>query len=115
MDIMLELAEGLPSGLYTGGGIESYLHRVLEEPGRSDDFTRARLRAVPDRDRPRHGERVVFGADGLDDVPISTAVRASGALPMVYTPVRVGGARADRRWHAVDDQPRHRRARRGPS
>ncbi len=35
-------------------------------------------------------ERVVFGADGLSDVPISTAVRASGALPMVYAPVAIG-------------------------
>src|SRR2546422_78948 len=33
-------------------------------------------------------ERVVFGVDG-SEVPISTAVRASGALPMVYAPVRV--------------------------
>ena len=31
---------------------------------------------------------MVFGVDGTD-VPISTAVRASGALPMVYAPVRV--------------------------
>jgi NTE family protein len=28
--------------------------------------------------------------EGNDEVPISTAVRASGALPMVYSPVRVG-------------------------
>jgi NTE family protein len=32
----------------------------------------------------------VFGVPGMDDVPISTAVRASGALPMVYSPVQVG-------------------------
>jgi NTE family protein len=31
----------------------------------------------------------VFGVEGSEDVPISTAVRASGALPMVYAPVRV--------------------------
>jgi NTE family protein len=31
----------------------------------------------------------VFGAADRDDVPISTAVRASTALPMVYAPVRV--------------------------
>jgi NTE family protein len=31
----------------------------------------------------------VLGAAGWDDVPISTAVRASAALPMVYEPVRV--------------------------
>ena len=34
-------------------------------------------------------ERIVFGAEGWDDIPISTAVRASTALPMVYKPVRV--------------------------
>ena len=33
----------------------------------------------------------MFGSDGFDDVPISTAVRASGALPMVYAPVNIDG------------------------
>ena len=33
----------------------------------------------------------MFGAEGFDGVPISTAVRASGALPMVYSPVRLDG------------------------
>ena len=36
-------------------------------------------------------ERIVFGSEGWDDVPISTAVRASTALPMVYSPVEVKG------------------------
>ena len=31
----------------------------------------------------------MLGAEGWDDVPISTAVRASTALPMVYTPTTV--------------------------
>ena len=34
-------------------------------------------------------ERIVFGAEGWDDVPISTAVSASSALPMIYKPVRI--------------------------
>src|SRR5580693_2979449 len=38
MDVILGLAEGLPSGAYTGAGIERYLHSVLSEPGRSDEF-----------------------------------------------------------------------------
>jgi NTE family protein len=38
MDVLLALADGLPSGLYTGVGIEDYLHKVLSEPGRTDDF-----------------------------------------------------------------------------
>ena len=34
-------------------------------------------------------ERVVFGADGFEDVPISRAVAASCAVPMVYKPVEI--------------------------
>ncbi len=89
MDVMIGLASALPSGLYTGAGIERYLHAVLTQPGRTDDFgelERELYLTATDLDTC---ERVVFGVDGSRDVPISTAVRASGALPMVYAPVRV--------------------------
>ncbi|MCW3069363.1 MAG: patatin-like phospholipase family protein [Solirubrobacterales bacterium] len=89
MDVVMGLADGLPSGLYTGGGIEKYLHEVLSEPGRTDNFADLACElylAATDLDTC---ERVVFGVEGLDDVPISKAVRASGALPMVYAPVKV--------------------------
>jgi NTE family protein len=36
-------------------------------------------------------ERVVMGDGEWMDVPISTAVAASGALPMIYEPVRING------------------------
>ncbi len=89
MDVVMGLADGLPSGLYTGAGIESYLQKVLNEPGRSDNFADLACElylAATDLDTC---ERVVFGVEGFDDVPISTAVRASGALPMVYAPVQI--------------------------
>ena len=89
MDVLLGLAEGLPSGAYTGAGIESYLHKVLSEPGRTDDFGELRRELYLTATDLDTCERVVFGQDGLRDVPISTAVRASGALPMVYAPVAV--------------------------
>jgi NTE family protein len=89
MDIVLGLAEGLPSGMYTGAGIEDYLHKVLSEPGRTDDFKGLAQELYLTATDLDSCERVVFGAKGSDDVPISTAVRASGALPMVYAPVRV--------------------------
>src|SRR5262249_42096402 len=38
MDLAMGLADVLPSGLYTGSGIEKYLSDVLDEPGRTDDF-----------------------------------------------------------------------------
>src|ERR1700722_6534052 len=90
IDILLGLAEVLPSGAYTGEGIERYLHKVLAEDGRSDDFRRLARELYLVATDLDSCERIVFGADGFDDVPISTAVRASGALPMVYAPVKIG-------------------------
>jgi NTE family protein len=89
MDIVLGVAEGLPSGLYSGSGIERYVRTVLSDPDRSDDFRLLENElylAATDLDTC---ERIVFGANDWDDIPISTAVKASTALPMVYKPVRV--------------------------
>ena len=90
MDFVLGLAEGMPAGAYSGAGVERYLHNVLTgDPSRSDDFRvldKELYITATDLDTC---ERIVFGADGWDDVPISTAVRASTALPMVYSPVKV--------------------------
>jgi NTE family protein len=90
IDILLGIAEVLPSGAYTGVGIERYMRRVLEEDGRHDDFRELAHELYLVATDLDSCERIVFGSEGFDDVPISTAVRASGALPMVYAPVRVG-------------------------
>jgi NTE family protein len=89
LDVLLGLAEGLPSGAYTGSGIERYLHEVLSEPGRTDNFDELACELYLTATDLDTCERVVFGVDEAEEVPISTAVRASGALPMVYAPVRV--------------------------
>src|SRR5271167_3560687 len=89
MDLIMGLADGLPSGLYTGAGIERYLHEVLSEPGRTDDFGQLASELYLTATDLDTCERVVLGVDGANDVAISTAVRASGALPMVYAPVRI--------------------------
>jgi hypothetical protein len=62
---------------------------VLSDPDRTDDFRLLQNElylAATDLDTC---ERIVLGAEGWDDVPISTAVRASTALPMVYKPTLV--------------------------
>jgi len=89
MDLAIGVAELLPSGMYSGSGIESYVRAVLSDPDRTDDFRQLESElylAATDLDTC---ERIVFGAEGWDDVPISTGVRASTALPMVYKPVAV--------------------------
>src|SRR5947207_14099949 len=89
MDLVVGLADMLPSGLYSTDGVERYVRRILSDPGRVDDFRllpRELYLAATDLDTC---ERIVFGAEDWDDVPISTAVKASTALPMVYRPVKV--------------------------
>src|SRR5213082_3905823 len=89
MDVILGIAEVLPSGLYSSSGIERYVRTVLSDPDRTDDFRLLENElylAATDLDTC---ERIVFGANDWDDVPISTAVSASASLPMVYKPVEV--------------------------
>src|SRR5688500_15032121 len=89
VDVVTGLAEILPSGLYTGSGVERYVSTVLSDPDRTDDFRLLENElylAATDLDTC---ERIVLGAEGWDDVPISSAVRASTALPMVYKPVEI--------------------------
>jgi NTE family protein len=89
VDFAIALADLLPSGLYTGSGIEEYVREVLADPDRTDDFRELTCElylAATDLDTC---ERIVLGGPGWNDVPISSAVRASAALPMVYQPHKV--------------------------
>jgi NTE family protein len=89
VDIVVGLAGALPSGLYTGDGVEQYVRRILSDPDRTDDFrllAKELYIAATDLDTC---ERIVLGAADWDDVPISTAVSASTALPMIYKPVKI--------------------------
>jgi predicted acylesterase/phospholipase RssA len=89
VDLAVGLAETLPSGLYTGAGVERYVRAVLSDPDRTNDFRLLESELYLSATDLDTCERVVFGAVGLDDVPISSAVSASTALPMVYKPVRI--------------------------
>jgi len=91
VDLVVGLAEALPAGIYTGSGMEKYVAEVLSDPDRHNDFRMLENElyiAATDLDTC---ERIVFGARDWDDVPISKAVRASTALPMIYKPVEVNG------------------------
>ena len=91
VDLLTGLAGGLPNGFYTGEGIARYVEEALDDPDRSNDFReldRELYLTATDLDTT---ERVVLGEGEWADVPISTAVAASGALPVVYDPVRING------------------------
>jgi predicted acylesterase/phospholipase RssA len=80
----------LPTGVFDNERLARFLERAFRGPARSNDFRqlRSRLRLVAtDLDS---SEAVEFGAPGHDRVPISRAVQASAALPVLYPPVRIG-------------------------
>lgn len=91
VDLAVGLAESLPSGLYDGRGIEAYIAEVLSDPDRTNDFRlldRELYLTATDLDTC---ERVILGGEDWDDIPISRAVQASTALPMIYKPVELKG------------------------
>jgi NTE family protein len=91
MDVIGKLSAALPTGIYDGRGIEGYVAEVLADPDRTDDFRlleRELYLPATDLDTT---ERVIMGKGDWADVPISTAVAASAALPMIYSPVELRG------------------------
>jgi predicted acylesterase/phospholipase RssA len=91
IDVAVGIAEALPSGLYDGDGIQGYLEAVLGDPDRTDDFRLLENELFLTTTDLDTCERIVLGGPGWDDVPISRAVAASTALPMVYKPVEIKG------------------------
>lgn len=81
--------DSLPAGLFRLERYERFLAEFFLRRGIPNSF-----RAMPRTLRiPTHdldsGERVVFGAEGFDAVPVSLACAASLALPLFFSPVRI--------------------------
>ena len=91
VDVAVGLAEGLPSGMYSNKALERYLEDVLGDPDRTNDFRMLENELYLTTTDLDTCERIVLGEEDWDDVPISRAVAASTALPMVYKPVEVKG------------------------
>ena len=91
MDVGVGLAEALPTGFYSGKGIADYVAAALNESERVDDFRMLDKELYLTATDLDTCERVVFGEQGWDDVPISKAVQCSTTLPIVYKPVDLKG------------------------
>jgi NTE family protein len=90
-DAAWSLLESLPPGLFDNLALERYVRGVLLRFGRSNHFAdlKPELHIIAtDLDTSR---RTVFSHDSHADVPISLAVAASTALPVLYKPVRIRG------------------------
>ena len=108
IDIGVGLAEALPTGLYSGSGLDDYVANVLADSGKTNDFrlldTELYLTAT-DLDTC---ERIVFGEEGwqrradLQGDPV-----LDGAADRLQAG-RAKGPGAGRRRHSLDHQRRYR-------
>ena len=90
-DAFFSALSSLPAGLFTNEPLGRYMSHALKQlevSERFHDFPRTLYITAMDIDT---GHRVVFGERGVRDVPVPTAVRASAAVPMMFTPVRCNG------------------------
>ncbi len=90
-DLVWQLSEALPSGIYDNTTLERYVRSAIRAYGhanRFDQLQRDLYIIATDLDT---SERVVFGPDTHPELAISKAVAASTAIPVVYKPVRING------------------------
>lgn len=91
VDLIWSLSESLPPGLYDGLALERYLRQQLVRSGGTnhfDELDKELYIVATDMD---NGERAVFGRGYKSDTPISVAVAASSAVPLIYKPVIIDG------------------------
>jgi NTE family protein len=80
-----------PNAVFSGDRLRWHLEKEFSKPGMTNDFNRLKSNlfiGATDQDTATH---VTFGEDGLRDVPISHAVRASCAMTPYYPPEKIKG------------------------
>jgi predicted acylesterase/phospholipase RssA len=88
-DLLWEAARVLPSGIYDSNALHRYVESVLESDGRTNAFSLLRSQLYIVASELDSGARAVFGPGYIEDVPISKAVSASAAVPVIYRPVQI--------------------------
>src|SRR2546428_8095084 len=90
-DMLAAAERDLPAGFFSLAALERYMRETLATVGLQNSFTALeRVLLIPAIDLDR-AQRVVFGRNGLRDVPISEAVAASSAIPGFFEPYTLRG------------------------
>jgi predicted acylesterase/phospholipase RssA len=88
---MQRLGRAIPTGVFDNRGIDRFLKRAFAAPGRTNDFRELQRELYLIATDLDTGAAVELGAPGTEHIPISTAVRASAALPGLFPPVEIEG------------------------
>jgi predicted acylesterase/phospholipase RssA len=91
LETLFSLLRVLPRGVFALDGLEAYVRRVLTRRGRTNDFRRLRRRLLIPATALDTGAIRVFGTRVDERIPISRAVAASAAAPLLFEPVTIDG------------------------
>ena len=91
LDTLGSLVRYLPHGVLALDGIESYVRAVLTRGDRTNDFRRLQRPLLVPATALDTGAIHVFGERRGEHTPISKAVAASAAIPLLFAPVEIDG------------------------
>ena len=91
MESLATLSHALPTGMFDNRAVGTFLERLFAAPGRTNDFRKLGRKLFLVATNLDTGAPVTFGGAGRDQVPISTAIEASAALPGMFPPVVIDG------------------------
>ena len=89
MDLLWQFAEVLPNGIYNGDSLDRYMRSLLEGAGGTNRFAQLKKELYLVATDLDDGRRAIFGTGVNEEVPISRAVAASSAVPILYRPVQI--------------------------
>jgi predicted acylesterase/phospholipase RssA len=88
----------IPTGFFKGEALRKYIRHCIEASGSKDEFKSMKNELYIGATDMDTFEHVVFGKAPWDGIPVSEAIYASCALPLVFEPSQLGG-----RWF-IDGQ-----------
>jgi predicted acylesterase/phospholipase RssA len=91
VDIYHLMEEFLPSGIFTLRNFDRFLADYFSREGYTNDFRKLKRELYIPAVDVNKGRYDVFGEGEFTDVPISQAVTASSAMPIMFQPVTIKG------------------------
>jgi NTE family protein len=91
LESLATLGVHLPHGIFSLDGLRDWVRSALAAAGRCDSFDDLPRRLLVPATALDTGTTHVFGLHRPEATPISSAVAASAAIPIVFEPVRIDG------------------------
>src|SRR5262249_41518173 len=89
-DLLARSGADMPPAMSPGATLEQFVRGAFGPKGWPNSFRECRRALLIPPTPLDRGERVVFGLEPYQDVPISEAIAASSSIPGFFEPYRIG-------------------------